>query len=588
VLLLSAGAHAADAFLKLERAEFIASDAAEPPPDSAAWQPQALPDAWEFSRPGTKGYGWYRLQFEWAQPLPAKPAVYTPHMRNVGAIYLNGTLVGQTAPFGIPDTVFQPVLFEFAPALLRDGRNTLHVRLWSPPNWGERLAPMRVGELALLEKAMERERFVHITIAELSGVFSATVGLYMLLIWQLRRREEMYGWFGAAALGIAVWTAVHLQLAWQLDERVGGVLGALAGGSHPMLLFQYGLRFAGWRWPRVERVAWGYTLLICVVYVHDNFSAEPWWQTIDWLAFALHCATLLLMLYILVRQPGIETLLLALAHVYSIGSLVLYIFTPSLEGLDHAPFHTVPMFIAMGWIVIRRFVRSLNETEALNAGLEQRVAERHAALEREQARLQALARSAAIAEERERLMSDMREGLGALLMATLARVEQGGATARQVASALREGIDDLRLAIDSLQPADDDLLAVLGNLRWRLERRLKEHGIALDWQVSDVPKLACLSPRNVLHLLRILQEAFNNVMRHGEARRIRVSTSVDTERVKIDVSDDGQGSSVDAVRAAAAGLGVARMRSRANTIGAQLRVLPTAHGTTLSLSLPRG
>jgi signal transduction histidine kinase len=584
VLLPSAGAHAADAFLRLDRAEFIASDAAEPPPDSAAWQPQALPDDWDLSRTGTKGYGWYRLEFEWAPPMPDRPAVYTPLMRNVGAIYLNRTLVGQTAPFGIINTVIGPVLFEFAPALLRAGRNTLHVRLWSPSGWGERLAPIRVGELALLEKAMERERFVRITIAELSGVFSATVGLYMLLIWQQRRREEMYGWFGVAALGIAVWTASHLYIGdlW-LD-----VLSGVAGGSHPMLLFQYGLRFAGWRWPRVERAAWGYTLLLCVVYAHDNSSAEPWFPSDPGFAFAAHFATLLLMLYILVKQPGIESLLLALAHIYSVGTLALFIFTPPLEGIDHGPFHTVPMFVAMGWIVIRRFVRSLNETEALNAGLEQRVAERHADLEREQARLRELARSSAIAEERERLMSDMHEGLGALLMATLARVEQGGATARQVASALREGIDDLRLAIDSLQPADDDLLAVLGNLRWRLERRLKEHGIALDWQVGDMPKLACLSPRNVLHLLRILQEAFNNVMRQGEARRIRVGTAVDAQSVTIEVSDDGQGLRVDAGHALPAGQGLASLRSRANTIGAELRVLPTPHGTTLSLSLPRG
>ncbi len=591
-LLSSAGAHAADAFLKLDRAEFLASDAEQPPPDSEAWQPQALPDDWWFSRTGTNGYGWYRLRFEWAQAAPDRPAVWTPHMRNVGAIYLNGALVGQTAPFGRVDPVFQPALFEFAPALLQGGSNTLHVRLWSPPNRGEGLAPLRVGEQMLLEKAMGRERFVRITIAEFAGVFSATVGLYMLLIWRQRRHDEMYGYFGAAALCITAWTAVQLDQGL-FGEQLRGVVGAVAGTTHPMLLFQYGLRFAGWRWPRVERAAWGYVLLSCAISIHDVFAADPWLVgeylllIFDRTPFAMHFATLLLMLYILARQPGIEALLLALSHVYSVSTLGLLIFTPSLEGIDHGPFHSVPMFFVMGWILVRRFVRSLNETEALNIGLEQRVAERHAELEREQARLQELARSAAIAEERERLMSDMHEGLGAQLMATLARVEQGGATARQVGSALREGIDDLRLAIDSLQPADDDLLAVLGNLRWRLERRLKEHDIALDWQVGDVPKLACLGPRNVLHLLRILQEAFNNVVRHAQARRIRVSTSVDTESVKIDVSDDGQGFSVDAERSAAAGHGLARMRSRANTIGAELRVMPTPHGTTLSLLLPR-
>src|SRR5262249_9775577 len=161
--------------------------------------------------------------------------------------------------------------------------------------------------------------------------------------------------------------------------------------------------------------------------------------------------------------------------------------------------------------------RSLNETEALNTGLEQRVAERHAALEREQAKLQALAREQAIGEERERIMTDMHDGLGAQLIATLGRVEHGDTPSKQVAAAWRACSDDLRLAIDSLQPSDGDLLSVLGNLRYRLENRLKQHGIALDWQVGEVPKLASLTPRQVLHVLRILQEAFTNVLKHAHA-----------------------------------------------------------------------
>jgi signal transduction histidine kinase len=243
----------------------------------------------------------------------------------------------------------------------------------------------------------------------------------------------------------------------------------------------------------------------------------------------------------------------------------------------------------MGWILTRRFVRSLNETEALNTGLEQRVAERHAELEREQANLQALTQQQAVSEERERIMSDMHDGIGAQLIATLGRVEHGDMTSKQVAAALRACIDDLRLAIDSLEPSDGDLLSVLGNLRYRLEGRLKASGIALDWQIGEVPKLAGLTPRHVLHVLRILQEAFTNVLEHAQASRIRVSTAVDAQRVKIDVSDDGRGFAVDeAERDSSTAHGLAKMRGRANALGGELLVMPTPHGTTLSLLVPRG
>jgi signal transduction histidine kinase len=130
---------------------------------------------------------------------------------------------------------------------------------------------------------------------------------------------------------------------------------------------------------------------------------------------------------------------------------------------------------------------------------------------------------------------------------------------------------------------------VLGNLRYRLEGRLKASGIALDWQVGDMPKLAGLTPRHVLHVLRILQEAFTNVLGHAQATHIRISTAVDAQRVKIDVSDDGRGFAVDeAERDTGTAHGLGKMRGRAKALGGELLVMPTSAGTTLSLLMPRG
>ena len=71
-------------------------------------------------------------------------------------------------------------------------------------------------------------------------------------------------------------------------------------------------------------------------------------------------------------------------------------------------------------------------------------------------------------------MSDMHDGIGGQLIKTLSLVENGKAASHEVAAALQYCIDDLPLAIDSLEPTDDDLLPVLGNLRFRFEARLKQ------------------------------------------------------------------------------------------------------------------
>jgi signal transduction histidine kinase len=594
--LLAQGADvlAADApYLLIDHADWVASDAAEPPPDSAAWQPQSLPDDWDAAHAGLRGVGWYRLRFELTPPVLAKPAIYLPFLRNAGAVYLNGALVGSTGVFGRINPIVAPVLVSIEPQQLRAGGNTLHIRVWAPPGWREAIDPVSIGERPVFEAQLERDRFLHVTLSQMAAVASATVSLYMLVLWLYRRGDEIYGYFAAAALTHALYVVTGVQIGgwrWLLGDRPACAVFWFAS---TVFLFIFCMRFSGWRSPRAERGVWLYALLMWMAFVGDGlFPGQRWLAlasslSMSWLYLAIPTASLIVLLRALWQWRSSEALLLVLCALYSVTVLTMGSLTPSRGGSVLTETHIVPLFVVMGWILTRRFVRSLNETDALNAGLEQRVAERHAALEREQAKLQALTREQAIGEERERIMTDMHDGLGAQLIATLGRVEHGDTTSKQVAAALRACIDDLRLAIDSLQPSDGDLLSVLGNLRYRLENRLKQHGIALDWQVGEVPKLATLTPRQVLHVLRILQEAFTNVLKHAQATRIRVSTAVDAQRVKIDVSDDGRGFAVDeAERDAAHGLG--RMRSRAKALGGELLVMPTPAGTTLSLLMPRG
>ena len=188
-----------------------------------------------------------------------------------------------------------------------------------------------------------------------------------------------------------------------------------------------------------------------------------------------------------------------------------------------------------------------------------------------------------LGRERQRIMSDMHDGVGGQLISVLSLLEEGDMPNAEVAKAIRECLDDLRLTIDSLEPTENDLLPVLGNLRYRLDQRLKKHGITLDWTVRDLPKLACLTPRNILHILRILQEAFTNVLNHAHATAVSVETGVDSsgQHVFISIRDNGTGFAGDH-----SGHGLASMRHRAGTIGGAIDILPSPTGTTLRLLLP--
>ena len=100
-----------------------------------------------------------------------------------------------------------------------------------------------------------------------------------------------------------------------------------------------------------------------------------------------------------------------------------------------------------------------------------------------------------------------------------------------------------RLVIDSLDPDVDDVATALGMMRCRLEPRLRRRGVRFDWQVDDLPALEGMGPEQYLHILRIVQEAVTNAIKHTRASSIRVATSMAPTGVDalIEIEDDGGG-----------------------------------------------
>jgi signal transduction histidine kinase len=60
----------------------------------------------------------------------------------------------------------------------------------------------------------------------------------------------------------------------------------------------------------------------------------------------------------------------------------------------------------------------------------------------------------AAADERQRLMRDMHDGLGSHLMSTLALMKRGALEQSELESLLADCIDELKLTIDSLEPVE--------------------------------------------------------------------------------------------------------------------------------------
>jgi signal transduction histidine kinase len=461
------------------------------------------------------------------------------------------------------------------------------VRLWAYPNNRAGLDRIEFGPQSELQPKYERRYFVQTILPQLCNIVVLVQGLIALVIWARRRSEDYYVFFFAFSF---LW-AIRSTHMFVRDIPIPGFYWDIwvqsSFGWCAFLFNVFALRYSNVHWPWLEKsfllyAALGPILMYLAGPIKVHAVASNWSFVI--VPLGIFCEAFLIRTAL--RTKSLEDILVA-----SVWALV--ILASIHDGLVHrdklafdsyylVSYVMILLCLVVGWHQTSRMVQALNQSEKLNLELEGRVAEKHRELKQSFERVQEMEKRTAVSQERQRIMSEMHDGMGAQLIATLELVEQGSASNGEIAGELREALDSLRLTVDSLEPAENDLLSVLANLRYRLEGRMTRQGIRLNWQISDVPRPASLTPQSVLHILRILQEAFTNIVKHANAKTITVATGFDEQRVFIRVSDDGIGFVNDRV-----GRGIINMRRRAEALHGNLEISSTPTGTTLSLYLPR-
>ena len=579
LLVFNAQASTEAAVTTLSEAEVVLSESDAPPADDADWKPVTLPYvAWR-AKPGVIGSAWFRLRWTLDHLPSRQQALYLAKLGRVGEAWVNGQLIGRSGSLDRPELLSRPLLFAVDTAQLRPGRNTVHLRLRTTTLFSGVLTVPLAGDIGALGPMHGLRTFAALTGAQLQFGAALVLAVFMLVLAAKRPSERTLGYFGLASLMYCLFLLDWVLVVAPVDLVDWQVLRGFAMQGINVSTLVFALSYGGWRWRRLEPWLWATVPVVGIAYGLDARGvAHPldafWLQTASILGYI---ATFVAVAW---RRRTRESLALAVA---APGCFLDGIFGVAPEGVSLFPYSFLLLFLLIGWVLVNRFARSLGEAEMLNRELEQRVEQKRLELERNHQRLSLLEQEKAVIAERQRIMSDMHDGIGGQLISTLSLVEHGQASTQQVAAALRECLDDLRLVIDSIEPMDDDLLPVLGNLRYRIEGRLKQQGIALEWRVQSLPHLQGLTPRHLLHILRILQEAFTNVIKHARATRISVDANVDQGRVAISVSDDGDGF---AAGAPTAGHGLANMSERARAIGGELKIRPSARGTTIQLLLP--
>ncbi|HEY0443372.1 MAG TPA: sensor histidine kinase [Candidatus Limnocylindrales bacterium] len=201
--------------------------------------------------------------------------------------------------------------------------------------------------------------------------------------------------------------------------------------------------------------------------------------------------------------------------------------------------------------------------------------------------------------ERARLAQEVHDGPAQALSNAIFQVEfieRVVGTDQELASAelrflrdlLRRELGDVRTFITQLRPPILDEMGLDGAIRDAAEHLRSLIGIAVDVQI-DAPTTS-LAPAEQMVVLRIAQEALQNVRKHASASAVSVRTTREDGAWVLEIRDDGRGFDGGAVAARGRrNYGLQFMRERAELIGARFDVRSNSDkGTVVRLAIPKG
>jgi signal transduction histidine kinase len=251
------------------------------------------------------------------------------------------------------------------------------------------------------------------------------------------------------------------------------------------------------------------------------------------------------------------------------------------HGFDLLLGYARPVFLAfVTAVLMRRMGVSLNQLDRANENLNIKLAEREAELAVLHRQEQIEAGNFIREHERRRLTRDLHDGISGHLASIIALSERTGE--QSIEQAAREALNDLRLVIYSLDLGDRELPLAFANFRERLVPQLQRLGVELDWSIAELPEVSGVTPGNALALLRILQEAITNAVKHGPARKINIRGIASADgMVAIVLENDGR-PFVESNR----GHGLANMRRRAQRLHGKFHIEALARGSRITLLLP--
>lgn len=550
----------------------------------------SLPHSMKVPGAGRFGGGLYRLEFTYSPDSSGPWSVLIPGYSGRILVRVNGALLYDSdwTHSGQSVTLIWPDIIPIPEPVLKDGTNTVDIQAVMLVGRKSYLGSLHAGPDALLRPVYQRHHFLLVMLPRLLFGWQIAFSMLLAIVWMVRRSE----WSYILCAGILLFNSGS-NLAFVIPESLASPLvmqlSNLSFSWVTALLVPFAFSFVKRRPPRTSLLlaalplgtVGGFLLLPPGI-----FHILNWYVAVP-VAMTLACCAVAVLLNAAFRHgnDGAHAILGATL----LGFLMLSHEMPFLYGATGArlsinPF-SIPVLMLLSVtsiVLVWRFAAALNAVDQFNAKLRREIAEAEAALRISLTREQTQERAIALEAERSRLTRDLHDGLAGQLVSMVALSGRADADARDLGTAARKALADLRLVIASMAEVGDDPGMMLANFRDHIEPQLRALGVALDWRMHALPEASGWSSSTVLELFRLLQEATINAARHSGAGRVMIEILPMDGGVRVVVADTGCGGAADRP----GGYGLANMRRRAQAIGARLVIDSGPGGTRVIVDLP--
>lgn len=526
----------------------------------------------------------YVFGFQFHGTIEGVYAVYIPRVRHDARLMVNGSVIRTAESDGRRWN--RPILATIPQSVLRIGHNEIALEVVSIAQEGAELQPFYVGPRELLQSAYHLRFLTTVFVAQFSTGLMAIMAAVFLIIFLFSRQEQMYFFLFASCVFSAILSYnFALDTSW-IDYKLWTLIWMLATPAFVLSLAMF-IRFSvGFDVGPIEKTI-GMGLLVAVI-VGAFLPEEYVYRYALWMNFGTAGSAMLVTSWFWCHSDGFQrrdflVMFVCMSLAMGFGYYLMYMLLwPQPSRTQHLfafmPFTMVFMCL---WLLLSRFVRSLDDFRALSLSQEKTIASKTAELEQSYKKLAMIEGRQAAYRERQRIMLDLHDGLGGQLTNALAYMENNGHEDLVLRDALEHALQDLGLMLDSME-TEDSVATLLGMLRMRLEPLVAQYGLAFDWQIEADPALPQAGPSQNLNLLRIVQEAITNAIKHAKAKTIKVKA----HRSSISISDDGVGFLQKHPTNGKPGYGLINMRKRAEQLGAVFTLDSGPKGTTIELTWP--